>query len=98
MDFGPGAGDRGGEITAQGTPKQVTRAKNSLTGQYLSGRRAITIPSNRRMQSAEGSVLTHAPSVPVSVAGDVNGALRKGQGRRGAHEAGRAEAQQQQSD
>src|SRR5205823_4074429 len=58
LDFGPGAGDRGGEITAQGTPKQVTRAKNSLTGQYLSGRRAITIPSNRRIPSAEGSVLT----------------------------------------
>jgi excinuclease ABC subunit A len=49
LDFGPGAGDRGGEITAQGTPKQVLRAKNSLTGQYLSGRRAIAIPSNRRI-------------------------------------------------
>jgi excinuclease ABC subunit A len=49
LDFGPGAGDRGGEITAQGTPKQVTRAKASLTGQYLSGRKAIVIPSNRRI-------------------------------------------------
>jgi excinuclease ABC subunit A len=49
LDFGPGAGDRGGEITAQGTPRQVTRAKDSLTGQYLSGRRAIAVPTNRRL-------------------------------------------------
>jgi excinuclease ABC subunit A len=49
LDFGPGAGDRGGEITARGTPKQVMRAKNSLTGQYLSGRKAIVVPTNRRL-------------------------------------------------
>jgi excinuclease ABC subunit A len=49
LDFGPGAGDRGGEITAQGTPKQVMRAKASLTGQYLSNRRAIPVPTNRRI-------------------------------------------------
>src|SRR5207249_498223 len=48
LDFGPGAGDRGGEITAQGTPKQIPRAKSSLTGQYLGGQRAITVPTNRR--------------------------------------------------
>jgi excinuclease ABC subunit A len=49
LDFGPGAGDRGGEITARGTPKQVTRAKSSLTGQYLSGKKAIIVPTNRRL-------------------------------------------------
>jgi excinuclease ABC subunit A len=49
LDFGPGAGDRGGEITARGTPKQVQRAKDSLTGQYLSGRKAIAVPTNRRL-------------------------------------------------
>ncbi len=48
LDFGPGAGDRGGDITARGTPRQITRAKNSLTGQYLSGRKAIPVPANRR--------------------------------------------------
>jgi excinuclease ABC subunit A len=48
LDFGPGAGDHGGEITARGTPKQVQRSKASLTGQYLSGTRAIPVPSNRR--------------------------------------------------
>ncbi len=48
LDFGPGAGERGGEITAQGTPKQIVRARNSLTGQYLSGKKAIAVPTNRR--------------------------------------------------
>jgi excinuclease ABC subunit A len=48
LDFGPGAGDRGGEITAQGSPKQVQRARTSLTGQYLSGKKAIPVPTNRR--------------------------------------------------
>jgi excinuclease ABC subunit A len=56
LDFGPGAGDRGGEITAQGTPQQVTRARTSLTGQYLSGKKAITIPTNRRIPSRVGRV------------------------------------------
>jgi excinuclease ABC subunit A len=48
LDFGPGAGDQGGEITAQGTPRQIRRAKNSLTGQYLSGTKSIPVPTNRR--------------------------------------------------
>ena len=50
LDFGPGAGDRGGEITARGTPKQVLKAKASLTGQYLSGKKSIPVPTNRRMR------------------------------------------------
>ncbi len=49
LDFGPGAGDRGGEITAEGPPKQVLKAKDSLTGKYLSGRLAIPVPTNRRI-------------------------------------------------
>jgi excinuclease ABC subunit A len=48
LDFGPGAGDQGGEITARGSPKQVMRIKASLTGQYLSGKQAIPVPTNRR--------------------------------------------------
>ena len=48
LDFGPGAGDRGGEITAFGPPKQVLKNKNSLTGQYLAGKLAIPVPINRR--------------------------------------------------
>ncbi|HEX3152165.1 MAG TPA: excinuclease ABC subunit UvrA, partial [Gemmataceae bacterium] len=49
LDFGPGAGDRGGEIIAQGAPAKVLKAKTSLTGDYLSGRKSIPIPSNRRL-------------------------------------------------
>jgi excinuclease ABC subunit A len=59
LDFGPRAGDQGGEITAQGTPRQILRARASLTGQYLSGKKAISIPSNRRIQEGdkEGTAL-----------------------------------------
>src|SRR5215475_10480091 len=49
LDFGPGAGDRGGEITAQGPPAKVLKAKSSLTGDYLSGRKSIPVPTNRRL-------------------------------------------------
>jgi len=56
LDFGPGAGDRGGEITASGTPSKITKSKNSLTGQYLSGRKSIPVPTNRR--SPNGACLT----------------------------------------
>jgi excinuclease ABC subunit A len=48
LDFGPGAGDRGGEIVAQGPLTAVERDANSLTGKYLSGKQAIPVPSNRR--------------------------------------------------
>lgn len=49
LDFGPGAGDRGGEITAQGPPSKVLRNKASLTGDYLAGRKSIPVPTNRRL-------------------------------------------------
>ncbi len=51
LDFGPGAGDRGGEITAAGSPDRVMRAKASLTGQYLVGKKAIPVPTNRRISA-----------------------------------------------
>ena len=44
VDIGPGAGAHGGEIVAQGTPKQILANKKSLTGQYLSGQLKIDIP------------------------------------------------------
>ena len=52
IDFGPGSGDFGGEVTASGTPALVREVETSLTGRYLSGRTAIPIPSNRRTPSA----------------------------------------------
>lgn len=48
IDIGPGAGEHGGEIVAQGTPKQVMANKKSLTGQYLSGKKQIHVPKERR--------------------------------------------------
>ena len=47
LDLGPGAGVHGGRIVAAGTPKQVMKEPASLTGQYLSGRRAIEVPPMR---------------------------------------------------
>jgi excinuclease ABC subunit A len=47
LDIGPGAGVHGGEIIAYGTPEQVMKNKNSLTGQYLSGKKRIEIPTER---------------------------------------------------
>jgi excinuclease ABC subunit A len=51
LDFGPGAGRNGGEIVAQGTPAEIRRRRGSVTGPYLSGKKAIPIPSNRRKPS-----------------------------------------------
>ncbi len=48
LDIGPGAGVHGGEIVAQGTPSQIMKSKQSLTGQYLSGKRAIDVPKIRQ--------------------------------------------------
>lgn len=47
VDIGPGAGAHGGNIVAEGTPKDIQRNSASLTGQYLSGRRQISIPQQR---------------------------------------------------
>ena len=48
LDIGPGAGVHGGEIVAQGTLEDILRAPRSLTGQYLSGKKKIEVPANRR--------------------------------------------------
>ncbi|WP_338467999.1 excinuclease ABC subunit UvrA [Novosphingobium sp. ZN18A2] len=48
VDLGPGAGVHGGEIVAQGALKDILKAKHSLTGQYLSGKRSIEVPKTRR--------------------------------------------------
>ena len=48
VDIGPGAGDAGGEIIAAGTPEEVMKNEKSITGQYLSGKKKIEVPKNRR--------------------------------------------------
>ena len=56
IDMGPGAGLHGGEVVAQGTPQDIERHPASLTGQYLSGRRAIPIPARRRRTDAKKTI------------------------------------------
>lgn len=53
IDIGPGAGVHGGQIISQGTPEQVMADPNSLTGQYLSGRKFIPIPAKRRQTNGK---------------------------------------------
>ena len=48
VDIGPGAGVHGGKICAQGTADQIAKSKDSITGQFLSGKRKIEIPSKRK--------------------------------------------------
>ncbi len=56
IDIGPGAGEHGGHVVAEGTPKQVMKTKGSKTGAYLSGRSVIPMPETRR--PGNGDMLT----------------------------------------
>ena len=60
IDIGPGAGEKGGQIVAFGTPKQIMKSKKSLTGQYLSGAMAIDIPETRRQEDLGWVTITGA--------------------------------------
>ena len=57
VDIGPGAGIHGGEIVAQGSPQDIMDTPASLTGQYLTGRRQVSVPRNRRAPE-KGKALT----------------------------------------
>ncbi|MBT3704296.1 excinuclease ABC subunit UvrA [Candidatus Peregrinibacteria bacterium] len=48
LDIGPGAGKRGGEVVARGSPEEIMKDKNSVTGQYLAGKKKIEVPEKRR--------------------------------------------------
>ena len=60
VDMGPGAGERGGQVVAAGTPEQILLAEGSLTADYLSGRRSIEVPATRRKPNRGSLVLTGA--------------------------------------
>lgn len=60
IDIGPGAGENGGQVIAAGTPNQVEKKRNSLTGQYLSGKKYIAIPSERRKGNGKKIVVKGA--------------------------------------
>ena len=51
LDFGPSAGRLGGEVVARGTPTVVSKRRASVTGPYLSGKKAIPVPTNRRIEA-----------------------------------------------
>jgi len=56
IDIGPGAGSHGGNVMAQGTAEEIKNVKNSVTGQYLSGRKRIPVPKKRR-KMVKGKVI-----------------------------------------
>ena len=60
IDLGPGAGRLGGELVAQGTPAEIAKNPNSLTGQYLTGRLEISVPEKRRKAGAGKVVIKGA--------------------------------------
>ncbi|UCE59776.1 MAG: hypothetical protein JSU63_20330, partial [Phycisphaerales bacterium] len=69
LDFGPGAGAFGGEITAAASPKRLRTRRASLTGRYLSNKQSIPVPSNRRtMPSA-------SPRTDLQVDDDLDGVV-----------------------
>jgi excinuclease ABC subunit A len=88
VDMGPGAGVHGGEIVAQGTPDQVMRNANSLTGQYLSGRKSIATPTRRhridpkkqlRIAGARGNNLKNVTvDIPVGLFVSITGVSGSG--------------------
>jgi len=60
VDIGPGAGAHGGEIVVSGTPDDIARHPDSITGQYLSGRKRIPIPPRRRPQNGQHVIVRGA--------------------------------------
>ncbi|NOS68211.1 MAG: excinuclease ABC subunit UvrA [Candidatus Peribacteraceae bacterium] len=60
LEIGPGAGKYGGEVVAQGTPEKLIKQANSVTGQYLSGKKSIHIPNKRRTGSGKKVKITGA--------------------------------------
>ncbi|HRY59800.1 MAG TPA: excinuclease ABC subunit UvrA [Patescibacteria group bacterium] len=72
IDIGPGAGEHGGKVVAKGTPKEVMKNKNSLTGQYLSGKLEIEIPKKRRKGNGKsieiiGAVENNLKNIDVKI-------------------------------
>ncbi len=60
IDMGPGAGIHGGDVIAQGTPEKIMQSGASITGQYLTGMRQITIPKERRKSNGKAIKITGA--------------------------------------
>jgi excinuclease ABC subunit A len=88
LDIGPGAGVHGGEIVAQGTPQEIMVHDTSLTGAYLSGRKAIAVPAQRtapdakrqiRIRGASGNNLKNVDvDIPVGLMTAITGVSGSG--------------------
>ena len=53
VDIGPGAGEHGGEVVFSGTAKQLVKSKDSITGQYIAGKKSIPVPAKRRKSNGD---------------------------------------------
>ena len=60
LDIGPGAGIHGGHVVAAGTPEEVIRTKDSITAEYLSGKKKIAVPKSRRSGSGKSIIIKGA--------------------------------------
>ncbi|HUC89823.1 MAG TPA: excinuclease ABC subunit UvrA [Patescibacteria group bacterium] len=60
LDIGPGAGIHGGHVVAEGTPAEVEANPNSITGQYLSGKKVIPVPKKRRKGNGKALIIKGA--------------------------------------
>ncbi len=88
IDIGPGAGVHGGQVVSQGTPAMIAKDKNSLTGQYLSGKKKIAIPKSRtpfnplqvmELKEASGHNLKNVTlTIPVSLMTCITGVSGSG--------------------
>lgn len=92
IDMGPGAGEHGGEVVAEGTLQDILDNKNSLTGQYLSGAKSIAVPASRRkghragrkrkeiiIQGASGNNLNHiSAAIPLGTMTCITGVSGSG--------------------
>ena len=71
VDIGPGAGEHGGQIVAQGTAAQVAKVKHSITGQFLSGKRSIKVPErideDRGWLTVRGATENNLQDIDVSI-------------------------------
>ncbi|MCL0080899.1 excinuclease ABC subunit UvrA [Peptococcaceae bacterium] len=60
IDIGPGAGEQGGRVMAAGTPAEISANPDSITGQYLSGQKTISVPGQRRQSNGQAIIITGA--------------------------------------